>query len=161
LSKEIYNMKRSILIWVFAFFITNVFSQQIVIKPITDNSNKNAPFNDDSSLYPDKYGVYGESEHEPMFPGGDKAYKKFIKENLTWPDKSGMVDVKGKIIVSFVVEKNGLLTNFNVIKKLYPSFDMAVVDALKKSPRWHPGTVKGRRVRVRYSLNFDFDIVDE
>jgi hypothetical protein len=157
-------MRRLFLTLLLITFVNNLFAQKadkIIIRNTSVSTIENIPINDDSSLYPDKYGIYGESEHEPMFPGGDKSYQQFIKKNLIWPDKSGMIDVTGKVIISFVVERDGRLTNFKVNKKLYPTFDTASVNALKKSPRWHPGIVNGHKVRVRYSLQFNFQNLDE
>ncbi|HTE00215.1 MAG TPA: energy transducer TonB [Mucilaginibacter sp.] len=116
------------------------------------------PFNDDSVLLPDKYGIYSECEHQPTFPGGTKAFQKYLLKNLKWPDKTGMIDVQGKVRVSFVVEKDGTLTNFKVLRKLHPLFDAEAIKVLKKSPRWNPGTVNGHKVRARYLVPINFQL---
>jgi len=116
------------------------------------------PFNDDSGLLPDKYGVFNEPEIEPMFPGGTKAYQKFMMKNLKWPDESRMIDVRGKVMVSFVVEKDGRLTNFKVIRRLHPLFDNEALRVIKLSPNWIPGKIDGKTVRSRYVIPVNFSL---
>jgi TonB family protein len=152
------DMKKTFLIILLLVFAGLVKAQNILVKSQIIDGKKPPYYIDDSSILPDKNGVYTVCEHEPMFPGGQKAYQKFILKNLKWPDKSGMVDVRGNVIISFIVEKNGSLTNFKVVRKLEPMFDNAAVAALKRSPKWIPGNINRHVVRAKHSLSFNFSL---
>lgn len=124
------------------------------------NQPSPVPFNDDSGLFPDRYGIYKQPEKFPMFPGGSKAYNSYVKKHLKWPSGARSIDVQGKVHISFVVEKNGILTNFKVTKKLQPLFDASALQTVKQMPRWLPGRVNRKAVRCYYTLSFDFSFED-
>ncbi len=98
-------------------------------------------------------------DRKPKFPGGDEAFYKFLGKNLKWPFH-GDIDVQGRVLISFVVEKDGSLTNFKVEKKLWPELDAEALRVLKKSPKWIPGKQNGKLVRVRYTVPINFTIND-
>ena len=81
-------------------------------------------------------------ELKPDFPGGMDKFYKFIGKNYQVPEEEGL---KGKVFVSFVVEKDGSLTDIKVIRK-------EAMRVLKSCPRWNPGEQNGKKVRVLYSL---------
>jgi protein TonB len=95
-------------------------------------------------------------EINPMFPGGDKAFRKFLSDNLKWPKDAP--DVQGKVFISFIIEKDGSLTHFKVERSLWPSIDAEALRVLKKSPKWKPGVQDGKSVRVSYTLPVSFAI---
>ena len=146
-------MKKGLFTLLFAISITNLFAQQIVIKQNAINSN--APFNDDSSLYPDKYGVYGGCEKEPSFIGGDKAYKKFFKETIKWPDKASK-KISGKVFIKFIVEKDGRITHPIVVHSFNKLFDTEALKVVNKMPKWEPGSNNKKPVRCYYYLPVSF-----
>jgi TonB family protein len=147
-------MKRVLLVIYLTIVITNIFAQQIVIKQNAINSN--APFNDDSSLYPDKYGVYGECEKEPSFVGGDKAYKTFFKETIKWPNKASK-KTSGKVFIKFIVEKDGRITHPIVIHSFNKLFDAEALRAVNKMPKWEPGSNNKKPERCYYYLPVSFE----
>lgn len=104
--------------------------------------------------------IYTVVEKEPEFPGGKKAYYEFLSKNLKWPDKTGMIDVQGKVLVSFIVEKNGRLTNFKITRSLDSLFDTEALRVMKLSPKWHPGAQGGKPVSVAYTEPINFEIQD-
>lgn len=110
--------------------------------------NIDAPTNNDAKVpadSPDQ--VYSAVEKEPYFTGGPAALNKFIHENLKNPN-----DVLGKIIVTFVVEKDGSLSDIKVLRS--PSDDVAAeaIRVLKMCPKWDPGIQNGKPVRVQYTI---------
>ena len=153
-------MKKFLLIIFIVLYslISNAQKKDSLIINDTIITGKNIPFNDDSSLYPDKYGIYSVCHPLPSFPGGSKALLKFLAKNTKWPDKSGMIDVQGKVLVTFVVEKNGLLTHFRITKSLDPIFDKEALRAIKLSPKWIPGRVNHKKVRCWYTVPFNFSL---
>ena len=90
----------------------------------------------------------------PSFPGGQEAMLQFLKENLQWPDVEA--DVLGRVIVSFVVETDGSLTDLKVVRGLDPAFDKEALRIVKSMPKWIPGTQNGQPIRVRYSVPVTF-----
>lgn len=100
-------------------------------------------------------------EHEPEFPGGVKGFNKFLYKNLKWPDKTGTIDVQGKVFIMFVVEKDGTLSNIHVIRGLYPEFDTEAIRVMRLSPKWKPGTQNGHVVRVYYNMPIPFKLTEK
>jgi len=94
----------------------------------------------------------------PSFPGGEKAYGKFLEKNLKWPNQD---DVQGRVIISFIVEKDGSLTNFKVERSLGKDFDAEALRVLRKSPKWIPAMENGKAIRCRYTLPINFTIVEK
>ena len=92
--------------------------------------------------------VYNAVEVRPDFPGGIQKFYDFVGKNYRAPDE----DVKGKVFVQFVVEKDGSLTDIKVVRDLGYGTGAEAIRVLKKSPKWKPGIQNGRAVRVLYSL---------
>jgi protein TonB len=88
-------------------------------------------------------------EVKPDFPGGINKFYKFVGDNYQTPEEDGL---KGKVYVTFVVEKDGSLTDIKVIRDIGYGTGKEAIRVLKKSPRWAPGVQNGKPVRVLYSL---------
>lgn len=88
----------------------------------------------------------------PKYIGGMEAFYKFIAQNYLIPEEVLKENNYGKVYITFIVEKDGTLTNFNVIRDIgYGTGDEAI-RVLTNSPKWIPGKVEEKPVRVRYSL---------
>lgn len=103
-------------------------------------------------------GVYnlGSVEVMPEFPGGMKAWANFLNKNLYYPANARENGVSGRVVVSFVVEKNGQITDLKVIKGIGGGCDEEALRVIKKSPFWKPGLQNGRAVRVAYMMPIVF-----
>jgi protein TonB len=88
-------------------------------------------------------------EVKPDFPGGIEKFYKFVGKNYQVPEEEGL---KGKVFVSFVVEKDGSLTDIKVIRDIGYGTGKEAIRVLKSCPRWNPGEQNGKKVRVLYSL---------
>lgn len=88
-------------------------------------------------------------EVKPEFPGGIEKFYKFVGNNYRAPEEEGL---KGKVYVTFVVEKDGSLTDIKVLRDIGYGTGAEAIRVLKKSPRWAPGEQNGKKVRVLYSL---------
>jgi hypothetical protein len=93
---------------------------------------------------------YIKVEHAPEFPGGVNKFMLFIKKNLKLP--ANAEDITGKETVSFVIEKDGSVTEVKVTSGLSADIDKEVVRVISLSPKWHPGIQNGKQVRVAYSV---------
>lgn len=88
-------------------------------------------------------------EVKPEFPGGIEKFYKFIANNYRAPEEEGL---KGKVYVTFVVEKDGSLTDIKVLRDIGYGTGAEAIRVLKKTPKWSPGEQNGKKVRVQYSL---------
>ncbi|MBQ2128883.1 MAG: energy transducer TonB [Prevotella sp.] len=106
------------------------------------------PINNDEKV------LTGVVEYQPQFPGGIKACEQFIKENLRYPDTES--DVQGRVIVSFMVERDGSLSDIKVVRGLDPAFDEEALRVVKMMPKWSPGATDGKISVMRYTIPIIF-----
>lgn len=92
----------------------------------------------------------------PEFEGGMKAWYKFISKNLRYPGMALEQEKQGKVFVSFVVERDGSISNVTVSRSAGFGMDEEAVRVIKKSPKWKPGKQNGQNVRVRYNMPISF-----
>ena len=95
-------------------------------------------------------------EESPEFPGGGKKLKKYIKKNLNYPETARRNNIHGKVIVSFIVEIDGSLSNVNVLRGIGGGCDEEAIRIVETMPKWRPGKQRGKPVRVEYKLVVDF-----
>ncbi len=100
----------------------------------------------------------GGVDEYPEFNGGAKAWSKYMERNLRYPYQAQEENVQGKVFVSFVVEKDGSVTDVKVLKGLGFGCDEEAIKVIKKSPLWKPGKNRGVPVRVRYNMAINFTI---
>ena len=98
--------------------------------------------------------VYNHVETRPEFPGGLQAFYEFIGKNYRIPR---VKNLKGKVFVQFVIEKDGSLGEIKVMRDIGHGTGEEAVRVLKKSPKWTPGSQDGKPVRVLYSLPIAID----
>ena len=96
--------------------------------------------------------VFEVVEQMPAFPGGDVALMRYLQENVHYPTIALENDVQGRVVVGFVVEKDGSITDVRVIKSQDPALDHEAVRVVKSMPRWTPGKIDGAAVRVEYQV---------
>ena len=87
---------------------------------------------------------------QPSFPDGQEALLQYLKKNVQWPDTESCV--QGRVIVSFIVEIDGSLSDIKVVRSLDPLFDKEALRVVKSMPKWIPGTQNGQPVRIRYTI---------
>lgn len=95
-------------------------------------------------------------EPQPSFPGGYDAFKLFLQKNLKNPDPQ--LDVQGRVIISFIVEKNGSLTHFEIKRGLQNKFNEEALRVLKLSPKWIPVKLNGKPIRSGYTVPINFTL---
>jgi len=94
----------------------------------------------------------------PQYPGGEQEMLKFIISNLHYPVVAQEMGVSGTVIINFVVDRDGDITNMKVIRSIGSGCDEEAMRVLDIMPRWNPGKQAGKPVRVSYSLPFKFII---
>ncbi len=95
-------------------------------------------------------------EKQPDFPGGMDQFYAYLRKAVKYPTMAAESNIQGKVFLSFVVEKNGELTDIKVDRKLGGGTDEEAVRVLKASPRWIPGVQNGKFVRVKYNIPISF-----
>lgn len=98
-------------------------------------------------------------EIAPMFNGGLGALNKFLSSNLNYPVQAARAGVEGRVIVQFVVEKDGSIGNVKVLKGINFGCDEEAVRVVSKMPKWKAGVQNGAKVRVYYTLPIFFSLV--
>lgn len=100
--------------------------------------------------------VYDVVEQMPSFPGGPAAMMEFISRSIVYPVSALKQELQGRVIVSFIVERDGRLSNAKVVKSVAPDLDKEALRIVKKMPRWIPGQQNGRKVKVKYTVPVTF-----
>ena len=100
--------------------------------------------------------VFDMVEEMPSFPGGPAALMQFLQSNTHYPAVAQENGVQGRVTVSFVVEKDGSITDVQVARSADPSLDKEAVRVVKSMPRWTPGRQNGSTVRVKFNVPVTF-----
>lgn len=96
--------------------------------------------------------VFDVVEEMPHFPGGAAALQAFLSSNTKYPVVAQENSVQGRVIVSFVVERDGSITDVRVVRSVDPSLDREASRVVRSMPRWSPGKQNGSAVRVKYTV---------
>jgi protein TonB len=91
-------------------------------------------------------------EKQPEFPGGTTALMKFLGDNIKYPVIAQENGIQGRVITNFVVERDGSISDVQVVRGQDPSLDKEAVRVIKTMPKWAPGQQRGKPVRVRFTL---------
>jgi TonB family protein len=94
----------------------------------------------------------------PTFPDGLPGWTSFLRHNIRYPASAHENHIQGKVLIEFIVEEDGSLTNFNTLNS--PSDDLTTesLRVLALSPKWNPGTKDGKPVRVKYKVPINFTL---
>lgn len=104
---------------------------------------------------------FGGLEVMPEPVGGAAAWAKFLQKNLRFPGAAQDAGVSGKVLLSFIIEKDGTLSNIKVDRPAGYGFDEEALRVLKLAKAWKPGVQNGQNVRVRYSIPISFQLATE
>lgn len=100
--------------------------------------------------------LYKEVFAAPRYDGGVERFYKFIQRKLNYPSDAIRKNVSGQVIVTFVIEKDGIIKEAKIGKPLFPSIDKEAIRIILASPKWIPGMERGRPVRVKYNIPIKF-----
>ncbi|RPH32962.1 MAG: energy transducer TonB [Bacteroidales bacterium] len=90
--------------------------------------------------------------------GGDNEFRSWIAQNIVYPQSAIDALIQGKVYMQFVVEKDGSISNIQVIRSIDPDLSKEAVKVLEQSPKWNPGKINGSPVRVKISFPITFSI---
>ena len=100
--------------------------------------------------------VFDVVEQMPSFPGGPSALMQYLSSNIKYPVVAEENGVQGRVVCTFVVERDGSITDVRVIRSVDPSLDKEAVRVVKSMPKWIPGKQNGSAVRVKYTVPVTF-----
>jgi TonB family protein len=124
------------------------------LKAIFPETNSSSEANDKEN---DEYAdVYEQVEEMPEFPGGMSECMKFLGKSIKYPKISQENGVQGKVIVKFIVNEDGSISNAKVVSGVDPYLDAEAIRVIGTMPRWKPGKQRGVNVRVKYTMPITF-----
>ncbi len=100
--------------------------------------------------------VFEVVEQMPQFPGGDAALMQYLSSHIKYPVVAEENGIQGRVVCTFVVERNGSISDVRVVKSVDPSLDKEAVRVIKGMPTWIPGKQNGSAVRVKYTVPVTF-----
>lgn len=130
---------------------------QNVVNPTNEKNNITIlrAVGDDSTVS-DKEKVYQVVEQQPSFPGGREELFKYLAYNVRYPIDAAKNKIEGRVLVTFVVEHDGSISNVNVANSVYPSLDKESIRVVSGMPKWIPGKANGKTIRVKYTIPITF-----
>ena len=102
--------------------------------------------------------VYDVTETMPQFPGGQGVMMKYLAANIKYPASAVKAKKQGRVIVAFVIQKDGSVTNARIVRSVDPELDAEALRIVKAMPNWTPGTQDGKPVNVKYTIPIVFSL---
>ena len=112
--------------------------------------------NEVKELRDDNSTVYLQPDKLPVFPSGMEGLMAFLRENVRYPDLAHKQGVQGRVIVQFVVNRDGSISDAKVIKSVHEYLDKEALRVVNAMPYWKPGVKDGEKVRVQFTLPITF-----
>ena len=100
--------------------------------------------------------IYFLAESMPSFPGGEEELIKYLKDHIRYPASARASRTEGKVYISFIIDRSGNLTNIKLVRGIGSGCDEEALRVLRTMPKWSPGKVKGKEVRVQMSVPVRF-----
>ena len=100
--------------------------------------------------------VFDVVEQMPWFPGGEQELMNFLMKNIKYPKEATDKGTQGRVVVQFIVDKDGSVVEPTVVKSVSPELDQEALRVVKMMPKWHPGKQNGEVVRVKYFVPVSF-----
>ena len=95
------------------------------------------------------------------YPDGIPALMDFLNENIKYPEQAEREGIEGRVVAGFIVERDGSVSNIEILKSVHPLLDAEVVRVMSLMPNWIPGRQNGQPVRVKYSLPITFRLISD
>ncbi len=95
-------------------------------------------------------------EQRPEFPGGKKALFEYIKDETSYPDSVRAKGIEGKVVVTFVVDKNGEVIDPEVVKGVSYALNQEALRVIRQMPKWQPGRQRCQAVKTQYKVPINF-----
>ena len=106
----------------------------------------------------DENGVYMKCDQMPEYPGGMQECMKYLQKNIQYPQEAKEKGVQGRVIIQFIVEKDGSINDTKVVRGVDSSLDNEALRVINAMPKWEPGKHKGEAVSVKYTVPVAFKL---
>ena len=136
-----------------------IFSSAITSQVVAQNDNaavQTAQVSNDHN--PQGEEIYTVVDKMPAYPGGDEARIKFYRENIKYPEEARKNGISGTVFISYVVEKDGNITDVKLLRGVNDLLDAEALRIVKLMPNWIPGMQDGKAVRVQYNIPIYFKL---
>lgn len=100
------------------------------------------------------------AEKAPLFPGGQKAMMEYLMKNIKYPAICQEMGIQGRVVVGFVVNKDGSIQDVTVLSSVNEKLDAEAIRVVKSMPAWTPGEMQGQKVRTRFQLPVTFRLAN-
>ena len=117
-----------------------------------------APVNVEEEESAEEAQIFMVVESMPEYPGGEAALYKYLAENIKYPQMAKESGIQGRVFVTFVVERNGSVTDVRVLRGIGGGCDEEAIRVVQSMPQWTPGKQRGKSVRVQYNLPVKFTL---
>lgn len=111
-----------------------------------------------NEILQDEDGLFLQVPVMPEYPGGEALLLNYLRKAQVYPEDALHDRIEGRVIVQFIVEKDGSISSPIIIQNLYPSLDAEAIRIITSMPNWNPGKIEDRACRVRYSLPISFRV---
>lgn len=130
--------------------------QLTVVSQSSESASQKAPQHNTTSEPQNTEEVFMVVEQMPEFPGGMSACLKFLADHVAYPKEAAEKKIQGRVIVQFVVMKDGFIANSRVIRSVDPLLDAEALRVIGLMPKWKPGTQRGQAVNVKFTMPVTF-----
>lgn len=105
--------------------------------------------------------IFNVIDQMPEFPRGIDKLLQFINDNMQYPTEAHKKGIQGRVVVQFIVDENGFIIEPNIVRSVEPSLDKEALRIIEMLPKWKPGTLKGKAVKVKYTVPVAFKLNKE
>jgi len=146
-----------------AFLLVLAFTASPIVKTIaqTEDVKKVQIIEELQTADPQEEDVFTVVEDMPKFQGGTQALMQFLTSNITYPKEARLSGTQGTVYVQFVIEKDGSVSDVNILRGFDKACDAEALRVLSTMPNWIPGKQRGTTVRVQYNLPIKFTLDNE
>lgn len=123
---------------------------------VEDNYSSNETAMNEESSNTERSETHEVVETMPTFPGGNEALMKYLSDNVKVPPYAEENGIQGKVVVSYVIDFDGSVTDVQVVQSVHPVLDNEAMRVVKNMPKWTAGTRNGMAVRTKYSVPINF-----
>lgn len=133
-----------------AWQLIDNFGKEYPFEPRKEQPQKSKTEEDSWPLFPDDpQEIYDTPSKQAQFPGGETAMLQFYANNIKYPSEAKKMGIQGRVVLQFVVEKDGSLTSFILLRDIGSGCGMSAIEATKLMPRWLPAEHNGKKVRAK------------
>jgi len=146
-----------------AFLLVVAFTASPMIKTMaqSDKTLKIQKASDVKKNQPQKDAVFTVVEQMPVYPGGDEARMQYVASNIKYPEEARKQGVQGTVYITFVIEKDGSVSDVSVLRGIGGGCDEEAVRVISSMPAWTPGKQRGKPVRVQFNMPIKFNLGSE